>query len=65
MEYREPEYNPVTGEEFEKGCFMMANNTPDGLCDPIQAVLVALRSGDEGRGRGSELEICQGEVQGW
>jgi hypothetical protein len=32
---REPEYNPVTGEELEEGCFMMAHNTPDGLCDPI------------------------------
>ena len=35
MEYREPEYNPVTGEELEEGCYMMAHNTPDGLCDPI------------------------------
>jgi hypothetical protein len=32
---KEPEYNPVTGEELEEGCFMMAHNTPDGLCDPI------------------------------
>ena len=36
LEYpREPEYNPDTGEELEEGCFMMAHNTPDGLCDPI------------------------------
>ena len=36
LEYpREPEYNPETGEELEEGCYMMAHNTPDGLCDPI------------------------------
>jgi hypothetical protein len=29
------ELNPVTGEELEEGCYMMAHNTPDGLCDPI------------------------------
>lgn len=29
------EYNPATGEELEEGCYMMAHNTPDGLCDPI------------------------------
>jgi hypothetical protein len=32
---KEPEYNPETGEELEEGCYMMAHNTPDGLCDPI------------------------------
>jgi hypothetical protein len=36
LEYpREPEYDPETGEELEEGCYMMAHNTPDGLCDPI------------------------------
>ncbi len=32
---REPEFDPVTGEELEEGCYMMAHGTPDGLCSPI------------------------------
>ena len=47
MEYREPEYNPVTGEELEEGCYMMAHNTPDGLSDYW---LSGLRSGAETKG---------------
>jgi hypothetical protein len=33
-EIEEPEYDPVTGEELEHGCYMMGT-AEDGLCDPI------------------------------